>query len=109
METTEQIEFTGDKPKMISYYEHEVEVARSETHSLRWMIAAIITFIALVVTNAGWIVYENQFEDIQTTVTQEASSDSGDAVINGDKAGAVIYGYSEADSKNEEKSAEDGR
>lgn len=83
----------NNKPESISLYEHEAEVARLEVHSRRWAIAALIAFLALILTNIGWIYYENQFEDVTTTVTQKASSDGGgEVVINGSNAGAVIYG-----------------
>lgn len=74
MDNKMEIDFNGEKPKVISYYEHEVEVARSEVHSKRWMIAAIIAFAALIITNAGWIVHESLYVDEYSatqTVTQE--------------------------------------
>ena len=85
----------------IPYLAHEEEIVRMERNVKRWFIGWIITFIALVLTNVGWIVYENQFEDITTTVSQETSAEGGgNAIINGDKAGAVIYGESETDGHN---------
>ena len=99
-----------EKPVVISYYDHEAQIARAEAHSKRWAIAALIAFLALILSKAGWIVYESQFEDVTTTVSQEASSEGGgDAVINGDRAGAVFYGESEANNNSEEESQEDGR
>lgn len=62
---------------------------------------AIALFVALVGTNIYWIWNEAQYEDIVTTVTQETSSEGGgDAIINGDNAGAVFYGESKTDSDN---------
>jgi hypothetical protein len=40
-------------PNAISYYEHEAELARSELHSRRWMIAAMVSFFALILS-IGW-------------------------------------------------------
>ena len=63
-----------DKPSTISYYEHEAQVARSEANAKRWAVAALIIFIALIGTNAGWLVYESQYHDV-VTVEQEAESE----------------------------------
>lgn len=85
----------------VPYLVHEEELVRMERNVKRWFIGWIITFAALVLTNIGWVVYENQFEDVSTTVTQETSSEGGgDAILNGENAGAVIYGEGKADSNN---------
>lgn len=79
----------------------EILVAAMERQVKRLFILCIIMFIALVGSNIAWIVYENQFEDVSTVVTQETSSEGGgDAVINGEHAGAVFYGESKTDSHN---------
>lgn len=75
------------KPDIISYYEHEAEIARSEVNverfeknSKRWMIACIIVFVALVLTNAAWIIHESLYQDVYSatqTVTQEAGDSGG--------------------------------
>lgn len=84
----------------IDYFIHQEDMYHIEVQAKRWFIGWIITFIALVLTNMGWIIYENQFEDVVTTVTQETSSDGGNNIISGDKVGAVINGESEADDNN---------
>ena len=62
---------------MIPYYVHEGEMNRMERLNKRWFIAFLIAIIMLFVTNAGWIIYENQFETYY--YSQEAQSESGDA------------------------------
>lgn len=87
------MEFDGNKPKFISFYEHESEIARSEIGARRWMVAALIAFVALVMSNVGWLLYEMQFSK-EVTSTVEATSDSGDAygtLITGDDS-EVNYG-----------------
>lgn len=37
-----------------------------KTHSKRWFIIAIIELIIIIITNAGWLIYESQFEEITT-------------------------------------------
>ena len=95
---------TGEK--MISYIAHESEVSRLERMIKRLWILCIIIFVALVCTNAGWIYYENQFQDI--VMTQEATTDSGgNASVNGVAVGDIYYGESETD--NQSPSTQDGR
>lgn len=65
------------------------------------LVIFITLFVALVASNAAWLYYENQFEDVTTSVTQETSADGGgSAVINGENAGAVFYGEGKTDSNN---------
>ena len=84
--------------KVVPYIVHEAEVARQERHIKRMWILCIIMFLALVGTNAGWILYESQFEDI--TMTQEAVADDGsNAYVNGTATGDINYGEGYADSQ----------
>ena len=53
--------------KTVSYIVHEGAMARQERTIKRLWILCIIIFLALIGTNAGWIVYENSFEDIVVT------------------------------------------
>lgn len=85
---SENIEFDGDKPKIISYYEHEAEIARSEVHSKRWMIAAIIAFAALIITNTGWIVHDSLYQDV--TMTETSQEGDGPNIL-GVGNGSVTY------------------
>ena len=41
---------------------YEMEMARAERHSKRWMIAFFVALAMLFSTNVGWIIYESQFE-----------------------------------------------
>lgn len=53
--------------RQVPYYVYEGEQARAERHIKRLWILCIIIFLALIGTNAGWLVYENSFEDIVVT------------------------------------------
>jgi hypothetical protein len=55
--------------KMIPYIAFESATSRQERTIRRVWILCIILIIALIGTNAGWIYYENSFEDV--VVTQE--------------------------------------
>lgn len=86
----------------IPYIAHEAALARQERTIKRLWVLCIISFLALVFSNIYWINYEMQFEDVVTNVSQETSSESGNAVIYGDHAGAVIYGDSKANNNSKE-------
>lgn len=72
----------------VPYIVHESEMARLERIIKRQFILIIIAICFLVGTNAYWIWYESQFEEVVTTttttqdVTQDVKSKDGDAVIN---------------------------
>ena len=81
-----------DDLAMIPYFVHEGEMARAERTNKRLWILILILVVALIGSNAGWIIYESQFQTEVTTETYEAKADNGsNAVLNGD--GEVnIYG-----------------
>lgn len=62
------------KAVSIPYFVHEGEMTRMERLNRRWFIAFLTVLIMLFVTNAGWVIYENQFE----TYTYEIRQDSGE-------------------------------
>lgn len=79
---------------MIPYYVHEGEISRLERLNKRLWILILVIFISLIGTNAGWIIYESQYEDI--VVTQDVDTGEGTAVVSG--TGNAIYGESQTDS-----------
>ena len=91
------------KAVQIPYYVHEMEMTRLDRINKRIWIILIVIFLAFVGTNAGWIIYESQFETV--SVHQEVDSGEGPAVVSG--TGNAIYGESEANGNN--PSPEDGR
>lgn len=61
----------------VPYIVYESEMTRLERIIRRQFILIIVTLCFLVGTNAVWVWYENQFEEVTTTeVTQDL--DSGD-------------------------------
>ena len=52
---------------------HEVKKA-----SKRWFVISIILLIALVGTNAGWLIYESQWEEVTETQTVEQHQENTD-------------------------------
>lgn len=77
--------------KVIPWIAHEAEAARLERANRRIMIIGILLFVALVVTNGGWIWYESQFEEV--VISQEGTADGGsDLTLNGVESG-IVYNY----------------
>lgn len=84
--------------KEIPYIVFESEMARLERIIKKQFVLIIVAVIFLVGTNACWLWYESQFEEVTTTeVTQDVDSgDGGDAIIND---GVRINGEGETDSQ----------
>ena len=73
-----------NKIPTISYAAHEGMMARMERTIRRLWILCIILILLLAGTNAAWIWYESQFEDVVSTeISQDVNpEDGGNAVIN---------------------------
>ena len=86
---------TNSTPASVPYVVHESAMARAERHTkaLIWVIVLLI--VLLVGTNAGWLIYEAQFEVVEETTTetytidQDAETGNNNSVING---GEVVNG-----------------
>lgn len=84
--------------KDVPYVVFESELARLERIIHRQFVLIVIAVLLLVGTNAYWIYYESQFQELTTTeVTQDVDSgDGGDAIIND---GVRLNGEGETDSQ----------
>lgn len=72
----------------IPYIVHEQEMTHRERTERRLWITIILLIVLLVGSNAGWIYYESQFEDVVTTqeVVQEADNGTNSFI------GGNVYG-----------------
>ena len=82
----------------VPYIAYESTMARMERANKRSFIIIIILIIALIATNAGWIIYESQFETVETSTSIEAKQDGDGINIVG--GGDVSYG-SDSENTNE--------
>lgn len=65
----------------VPYTVYEASQARADRRFRLMWVLIIVMLISLIGTNAGWIIYESQFED--TVISQELDAgDSGIATIN---------------------------
>lgn len=83
-----------NRPENVPYIVHESAVARMERINKRLWIVLILVICLFVGTNAGWIWYESQFEDVQ--VEQQVETGEGTAYVAGV---GDIYGESKAESE----------
>lgn len=91
-----------DENKMIPYIAFESATSRQERTIKRLWILCLVLIIALLGTNAGWIYWENQFEDVSVTQEVEATAD-GESDLNLNTVGGDYYGgesKSETNNKN---------
>ena len=65
---------------------HEGDMARMERANKRLWVIIIILIVALIGSNAAWIYYESQFEEISTQIeAEQETNDGGDNyVVGGD-------------------------
>lgn len=90
--------------RVVTYYEHEEQMARMERTNRRSWFLCIILIISLIATNAGWLWYESQFEYYE--IQQEAMTEGGgDAFVN--NGGDFNYGTGQTSS--EGQTEESGR
>lgn len=74
----------------VPYIAYESTMARMERANKRNFIIIIILILALIATNAGWIIYESQFETVETSTQIEAEQNGADVNIVG--GGDINYG-----------------
>lgn len=88
----------------IPYIVYEGEMARSERNFKRLWITIVILIALLVATNTGWLVYESQFETVETTQIEAEQDGSGVNIVGG---GDVNYGAESHDNQNSDESKEE--
>ena len=64
-------------PESVPYIVHESSMARMERQIKRIWITVLMLIVMLVGTNGAWLLYNSQFETVET-VMEEYQSDSID-------------------------------
>ena len=88
----------NEQVAQIPYFAHEGEMVRMERANKRLWIVILVLIIALVGTNAGWIVYESQFVDEEISIEQESKSGTNNFIGHD---GDITYGTTESDGQAE--------
>lgn len=67
-------------PTNVPYVVHESAMARAERQAKRLVAVIILLIVLLVCSNVGWLVYESQFETVETT-KEDIVVDAGESGI----------------------------
>lgn len=67
-------------------YIHDAYIARGERTEKRLWITILILIALLTVTNAAWVYYESQFEEIVTTTIDAEQDGEGVNIVSGGDA-----------------------
>ena len=84
----------SNKPN-VRQYDIDLLSAMAERTIKRLWIVILVLIIALIGTNAGWLYYESQFEDVVTTEIVQENADGYNNYIGND--GDIVNG--ETDNK----------
>ena len=84
-----------EEENTITEAQHEKEMTRMETANKRWFIAFMVLLVLFVATNAGWIVYESQYQDV--SIESKVDTGKNATVVGVDVIGDVSYGENQAD------------
>ena len=81
----------------VPYVAHESDMARSERHNKRLWVVILVLIGALIASNLAWIIYEAQFEAVETIteeydIEQDAEGGNNNSIING---GSIVNGETE--------------
>ena len=88
---------TENQNVTVPYVVHESAMARSERHNKRLWIVILVLIGALIGTNLAWIIYDAQFETVETIteeydIEQDAEGGNNNSIING---GSIVNGEAE--------------
>ena len=78
--------------RFISKWAFEDTVIRFERINKRLWILIILLIISLIGTNAGWIYYESQWEDVVSVEQDVEANSDGEGNINLNTIGGDYYG-----------------
>jgi hypothetical protein len=85
----------GNFDRKIDYVVYESVLARVDRLNKRLLILCIIMLLALIGTNAGWIIYESSYVD-SITVSQDVDTEQSPAYVNA-TGEVTIYGEGSSD------------
>ena len=88
---------TENQNIVVPYAAHEIAIATSERHSKRLWIVILVLIGSLIASNLAWIIYESQFETVETIteeydIEQDAEGGNNNSIING---GSIVNGEAE--------------
>jgi preprotein translocase subunit SecY len=72
-------------PSNVPYVVHESAMARAERQNKRLVWVIVLLVVLLVGSNIGWLVYESQFETVETneTIIEATQDGEGTNIVGG--------------------------
>ena len=88
------------KPNVVPYAVYEMEQAKSERTAKRLISVIVLLILLFVGFNIGWLIYESQFETVETTeeIVVDAENDGIANYIGND--GDIYNGESDSKENN---------
>lgn len=90
----------------VPFFIHEATVERLERLNKRWFILALVIFIALIATNAGWIIYESQFDTYSYDQEARYETEVQTSILN-NGTGKIVYNGNDSQTAVESAGQED--
>ena len=84
-------------PESVPYIVHESSMARMERQIKRLWIALIVCIALIFASNAGWLIYESQFETFEYSYDYQQDGEGTNIIGNGNDVnnGATTEGESQ--------------
>jgi hypothetical protein len=89
---------TSNQPISVPYIVHESSMVRAERQAKRLIAIIILLIVLLVGSNIGWLIYESQFETVETNETVIEATQDGEG-INIVGGGDINYGSESKDNQ----------
>lgn len=84
-------------PESVPYIAHESSMARMERQIKRLWIALIVCIALIFASNAGWLIYESQYETVEYSYDYQQDGQGTNIIGNGNDVnnGATTEGESQ--------------
>lgn len=93
-------------PESVPYIVHESSMARMERQIKRLWIALIVCIALIFASNAGWLIYESQFETFEYSYDYQQDGQGTNIIGNGNDVNNGAETESESQGQEEEENIE---
>ena len=93
-------------PENVPYIVHESSMARMERQIKRLWIALIVCIALIFASNAGWLIYESQFETFEYSYDYQQDGQGTNIIGNGNDVNNGAETESESQGQEEEENIE---
>ena len=93
-------------PESVPYIVHESSMARMERQIKRLWVALIVCIALIFASNAGWLIYESQFETFEYSYDYQQDGQGTNIIGNGNDVNNGAETESESQGQEEEENIE---